>query len=165
MSGVTLLLGSPNLPELWEYELGSMLRYWTHKVNFTVAGSVGGFVPDAVVINLGENDANVDKTCFVDPTCTARVTAAFVAFVQRINAVYGPAPRTFFLTIAPHEKGQHASILPAVAQLVALGVDAVFLNATVNETTRGCGGHPGPTTHRLAYERARPVIAAKMGWT
>ena len=187
-SGITISLGTPNLPQLWELELGSMMSW----ANATRAPfSPAGFTPDAVLINLGENDANADAHCYTDPACTARVATAFVSFVQRINAVYGPpaVQRTFFLTIAPHEKGQHAAILPAVAQLVALGVDAVFLNATVNGSVSGCecfltlararaslprltlifaltgGGHPGPTTHKLAFERARPQIAAKMGWT
>jgi len=142
-----------------------MLQHWEEKVNFTAAGSAAGFVPDAVLINLGTNDWNVNKECFVTPNCTATVAAAFVAFVLRIDGVYGPSQRTFFLAIAPHEKGQHAAILPAVAQLVALGVDAVFLNATIDDGAPvGCAGHPGPTMHRLVFERARPVIAAKMGW-
>ena len=152
-SGITLALGTPNLPQLFELELGSMLSW----ANATRAPfSPAGFVPDAVLINLGENDANANAHCFdgTDPACTVRVTAAFVSFVQRIDAVYGPpaSQRTFFLAIAPHEKGQHAAILPAVAQLVALGIDAVFLNATVNESVAGCVYWPA---RPFASERAR----------
>jgi hypothetical protein len=154
-SGITIALKTPNLPQLWDLELGSMLA-WANATRQPF--SPAGFAPDAVVINLGENDANADASCYSSPACIARVSAAFVSFVQRIDAVYGRQPgRVYFLLIAPHEKGQHVAILPAVATLVGLGFDAVFLNATVNESVAGCGGHPGPTTPRASAAPRAPT--------
>lgn len=124
--------------------------------------------PDAVLINLGENDWGGGK-CGSIPGCPANFTAAYVEYVRHISDVYGRAGKkeaiTFFLTIGPHEHGQSAAIVPAVGQLKAGGVKAVFLNATVPDySTIGCGGHPGITIHHASFMRAQPIIAAAMGW-
>ena len=116
-----------------------------------------------------KNDCNANAC--TTPAGLAAIEAAFVAFVHRLQDGYvgggAPAP-TFFLTIAPHEKGQSAAILPAVAKLNAAGIKAVFLNATIDPSAglpSGCGGHPGPTQHHAAFIRAHPVLAEEMGWT
>jgi hypothetical protein len=116
----------------------------------------------------GENDCN-GNAC--NPAGFPKITAAFVSFVSYLSAGYKAADPgaelTFFLAIAPHEKGQSAAILPAVTQLTAAGFNVHFLNATVPSSPSvpsGCGGHPGPTIHKLAAARAYPVIAAAMGW-
>jgi hypothetical protein len=105
--------------------------------------------------------------CFpnCDATFLGKLTAAYVAFVTRIAAGYPPGSNlTFALVIGPHEAGQSAAILPAVATLAAAGVRAVFLNGTVPTAVEGCGGHPGPSTHAAAFQRLQPQVAALMGW-
>ena len=51
--------------------------------------------------------------------------------MRHISDVYAKAGKqgsiTFFLAIGPHEHGQSSAILPAVAQLKASGVKAIFL--------------------------------------
>lgn len=126
----------------------------------------------STIFYAGENDAN--NNCFNEPSCIPKFTAAYVDFVQHIAGTYANATNqwpndksiSFFLTIAPHEKGQSVGILPAVSQLTGLGYKAYFLNATVDEALypHGCGGHPGPTIHAAAAARAQPVIAQAMGW-
>ena len=168
VSGVTLYTGRGfNLPLTWDWELGGMLQ------NKWPAGSMvpydaSRFKPDAVLINLGENDWGGGR-CGTTPGCPANFTRAYVEYVHHMSEVYAKAGKkeaiTFFLTIGPHKHGQSAAILPAVEQLKAGGVNAVFLNATVPDYgTIGCGGHPGVTIHRASFMRAQPVIAAAMGW-
>ena len=168
VSGITLYTGRGfNLPLAWDWELGGMVQNkWP--TGSMVPYDARRFQPDAVLINLGENDWGGGK-CGGTPGCPAKFTAAYVDFVRHIGDVYAKAgkttPITFFLTIGPHEHGQSAAILPAVEQLKAGGVNAVFLNATVPDYgTIGCGGHPGVTIHHASFMRAQPVIAAVMGW-
>lgn len=159
VSGITLFTGNPNLPKIWDFEL----------LHRSTAYNASRFVPDAVVINLGENDWNAN--CGNSSTCISEFTAAYVTFVEHIANTYQKAAsspslnQTFFLTIGPHEKGQSVGILPAVSALQEKGINAVFLNATVSGLVSGCGGHPGPTIHRAAAARAWPVIAQVMGWS
>ncbi len=168
VSGVTLYTGRGfNLPLTWDWELGGMLQNRWPKGSM-VAYNASRFQPDAVLINLGENDWGGGK-CGTTPGCPANFTRAYVEFVRHISDVYAKAGKTeaitFFLTIGPHEHGQSAAILPAVEQLTASGTKAIFLNATVPDYgTIGCGGHPGVTIHHAAFMRAQPVIAAAMGW-
>jgi hypothetical protein len=164
VSGVTLMAGNPNLPMYWAVELGGMLEWKSGVLPFNATLDA---TPQAVVVNLGENDWNAN--CGSTPACIAKFTAAYVAFVEHLSAAYGDAAAKsirFFATIGPHEKGQSVGILPAVAQLQGLGYKASFLNATVDSSLYppGCGGHPGPSIHRASFEAAQPVIAAAMGW-
>ena len=165
VSGITLNTGQPNLPLIWDYELGAM-HDWPLADRVTYNAS--RFQPDAVLINLGENDWGGGK-CGATPGCPAKFQAAYVDFVNHISSVYAETGKiniTFFLTIGPHEHNQSSAIIPAVAQLQTSGVNAVFLNATVPDYgTIGCGGHPGITIHQASFERAQPVIAAAMGWS
>jgi lysophospholipase L1-like esterase len=166
VSGITLFTGRPTLPETWAYELGSMVGDgWAAA---RVPANTSRFVPDAILTNLGENDWG-GGNCGASPKCVADFTAAYVAWVKTLSAAYGDdgAKRiTYFATIGPHERGQSAGILPAVAQLAGEGYRVTFLNATVDQSLYppGCGGHPGPTIHRASFLAARPVIAAVMGW-
>lgn len=132
-----------------------------------VAYDASRFQPDAVLINLGENDWGGGK-CGTTAGCPAKFTEAYVEYVHHIAEVYAKVGKegiTFFLTIGPHEHGQSTAILPAVEQLKASGVTALFLNATVPDFgTIGCGGHPGVTIHHASFMRAQPIIAAAMGW-
>ena len=165
VSGITLNTGQPNLPLIWDYELGAM-HDWP--IADRVTYNASRFQPDAVLINLGENDWGGGK-CGATSGCPAKFQAAYVDFVNHISSVYAETGKiniTFFLTIGPHEHNQSSAIIPAVAQLQTSGVNAVFLNATVPDYgTIGCGGHPGITIHQASFERAQPVIAAAMGWS
>ena len=70
-----------------------------------------------------------------------------------------------------HESGQSKAMLLAVDELVSAGYKAAFLNATAPDVlpdgtpvATGCGGHPSAQANALAAARARPVIAAALGW-
>lgn len=51
VSGITLEAAQPNLPEIWNYTLGSMIWWPTAE---RVPYDFSSWVPDAVIINLGE---------------------------------------------------------------------------------------------------------------
>lgn len=165
-SGITLYKDAGyNLQLVWPYTLGSM----------TYNGWAGAKVPwdfaahpvDAVIVELGENDEHASP-----PPTPAALSAAYVAFVERIVTAYGgDKALPVFLTIAPHEAGQSAGMLLAVPALRAAGYSRVaFLNATapnvVNGTSidTGCAGHPSAAQALYSAQRAAPVVASVLGW-
>lgn len=168
VSGVTLYTDrNYNLALAWDFELGGMLSQGGWPEEDRIKYDASRFQPDAVLINLGENDWGGGK-CGSTPGCPAQFQKAYVSFVTHISSVYHAAGKSnisFFLTIGPHEHGQSAAIVPAVSALRGSGLNAFFLNATVPDFgTIGCGGHPGITIHEASFQRAQPVIAAVMGW-
>jgi hypothetical protein len=154
------------MPQRWPWTLGGFFGQFPY--DFATAPR-----PHAVVLNLGENDFSDGHGA--NASFVAAFTAAYVAFVANVTAAYGAGPGTgtggatlpVFATIAPHEQGQSAGILPAVAALEAAGYPVTFLTATVPlppALPDGCGGHPGPTIHAAAAARAAPAIAATRSW-
>ena len=165
VSGITLMTGHPNLPELWDYELGSMIEPgWSgHSIPYNAKE----FVPQVEIINLGENDWH--SNCPSSPSCIANFTQKYVDFVKHIDSTYtavGGSNITYFLIIAPHEAGQSVAVIPAANQLKSEGFNAYFVNGTVDSSLYpgGCGGHPGPTIHHASFLRMQPIIASIMGW-
>ena len=94
-SGVTL----PGLDGILDRTLGALA---TPKWDFS------SFVPDAIVINLGENDWKNPNSG--DPAWVAAWTASYVTFVKRLATLYNSPKITYFCTIGPHEAGQSAGI-------------------------------------------------------
>ena len=135
-----------------------------------VAWPLAQHVPDAVLIELGENDCHAwDCT---DPARQQELEAAYVAFVKSLAAAYAKPAMPFFFVIAMHEAGQSGPMKSAAATLTGAGYSATFVNATAPSTfpdtgapvPTGCGGHPSYAANGLAMERARAVIAAALGW-
>ena len=128
-----------------------------------------GHVPDAVIIELGENDCHAFN-CSV-PSNVAFLAAAYVSFVHNITEAYAVPALPIFLTIAMHEAGQSTAMIAAAKQLSGEGFRVQFLNATVpsvlpdgSNVALGCGGHPSAQAHSLAFERAQPAISKVLGW-
>jgi len=181
VSGVCIMAHSgSNLPDYWNVTLGSMLQRskWARDLtpwsqcNEALGGGVAS-VPQAVVVNLGENDMHAAPKP-PTPAWLAQLAASYVEFVGALWRAYaacsGASDKStpvFFLTIGPHEAGQSAAIVAALPQLVAAGYKALLLNATVPlppALPAGCGGHPGPSLHAAAAQRAAPVVSEALGW-
>ena len=111
---------------------------------------------DAVVINLGTNDR---------PSPPALVwQAKYVAFVQRAIALYGAPAPTFFLGFGPMSDAYAPFAQNVSATLSAAGVRAFPLNLTLPHALTGCFGHPSAADNIEIAAKARPQIAAVMGW-
>jgi hypothetical protein len=155
VSGVTIFAKQPNLPGKYPYTLGSGSN--PPKWDFA------SWVPDLVVMNLGENDMHACNN-----NCTAafleELTNSYVSFVANITKVYNKQDLPIALIIAPHEAGQSVAIIPAVSRLRQLGYNVEFFNATVNVSPQGCGGHPAYTQHHAAFLALRPQIASFLNW-
>ena len=86
VSGITLYTGRGfNLPLTWDWELGGMLQNKWPKDSM-VPYDASRFQPDAVLINLGENDWGGGK-CGTTAGCPASFTKAYVDYVRHIAQV------------------------------------------------------------------------------
>lgn len=181
VSGVTIWTGRPSLPQYWNATLGSMLTpsKWSG-----AGGAVawdpcnpalgGGVVPDAVYVNLGENDMHGAPAPPIPASWFAGLAQSYVDFVAALWAAYAKCGSgvdkgspAFFLAIGPHEAGQSVAIAQALPAIAAAGYTVTFINATVPNPPvipAGCGGHPGPSLHLASAQRAAPVISHAMQW-
>jgi hypothetical protein len=111
---------------------------------------------DAVVVNLGTNDQPA-------PPAT-RWQAEYVAFVQRAIALYGPPAPSFFLAYGPMRDSYEPFVRNVSATLTAAGVRAFPLDLTLPHAMTGCFGHPSAADNVEIAAKARPQVAAAMGW-
>jgi len=165
-SGATLTGATYNVPMSLPYALGAMgAREWPAAAR--VAWSAP---PDAVFIELGENDC-LPLNCTA-PAGRAVLAAAYVALARTLAAA-SPAGTglPLFFTIANHERGQSLAMGDAVSALLTVGFTrAQFLNGTSPTVSggvyigNGCAGHPSAAQNALAAARMRPVVAAALGW-
>lgn len=120
--------------------------------------------PDAVVSFLGTND------CWCADYEDATFTAAYVAFLQNVTALYaasasGPPKSVFFLAVGPLQPTKPLNAtLNAVATARAAGIEAHLLDMR-DAAIDGCWGHPGALGHKQMAAQALPQIEAVMGWT
>jgi hypothetical protein len=112
---------------------------------------------DAVIINLGTND---------NPSPPAlKWQAEYAAFVQRAIALYGAPAPAFFLAFGPMRDGYEGLVRNISATLTAEGVRAFPLDLTLPHAMTGCFGHPSAADNVEIAAKARPQVAAAMGWS
>jgi hypothetical protein len=111
---------------------------------------------DAVVINLGTNDR---------PAAPALDwQAKYAAFVQRAVVLYGAPAPTFFLAFGPMTNEYEPFVLNISTVLTTAGIRAFPLDLTLPHARTGCFGHPSAADNVEIAAKARPQIAAAMGW-
>lgn len=126
------------------------------------AWNFSSWIPDAVVVNIGTNDAalpnfNVDYV---------PVLTAFLVNLSSQAGWYGGAvsrPPRALLYCGPMVHTYCGPMQSAVAGAVAAGADAAFLGL-INATLDGCDGHPGPEGNAMMAKALSPLIQAAMGW-
>jgi hypothetical protein len=111
---------------------------------------------DAVVVNLGTNDRPVA------PALQWQVD--YVAFVQRAIALYGAPAPAFFLAFGPMRDEYEPFVRNISVTLTAAGVRAFPLDLTLPHAMTGCFGHPSAADNVEIAAKARPQVAAAMGW-
>lgn len=126
------------------------------------------WTPDAVVINLGENDSGIYKMGIHPDPGAAADTAAYKAFVASIRAAYPRA--TIFCVLGPMDavRGPWKDYeMEAVKELTDAGDSRIFflpLDVRTGPTLSGCGGHPNVAEHQVMADLLAPFIASHMGW-
>ena len=93
-----------------------------------------------------------------------RVATTYVAFVQRAAALHSARPPAFFLAFGPMTAAYEPFVLNITATLVAGGTRAYALNLTLDHPLTGCIGHPSAADNVEIAVKARPQVAAALGW-
>ena len=124
--------------------------------------------PQAVVINLGTNDYNMNNGCAI-PTDDA-FTQAWVGLLGTVRSRY---PDAFILcTVGPEVPSTNlaraqANIQAAVQNVQDAGDDKVSYVALAADTGAngyGCAGHPNKATHAIMAGVVRQALADALGW-
>jgi hypothetical protein len=121
------------------------------------AGAAGfSFAADAVVINLGTNDR---------PQAPAlQWQAAYAAFVKNVVSLYANPSLAVFLAYGPMTAEYQPFVTNITTTLTSAGVNAHLLDLTLPHAMTGCYGHPSAADNVEIAAKAKPQIAAVMGW-
>jgi len=129
-----------------------------HPFNFSAATP-----PDAVLINLGTNDATFGR--FSNATFTTAFVTRYIDFVVNITKLYGKTDITFFLGYGPMTEDYAPAVMSTITALNSIsGIHAVAINYTLPNNARCSCGHPSDADHLVMAQTALPVIKRVMGW-
>lgn len=120
------------------------------------------FVPDAVFINLGTNDAN--RGAFRNASLTDRYVARYERYVSLIHHAYSGRAK-FVLACGPAFKDYCEAVQRVTTALATRGIDATFFDMSpLSNGTLVCHGHP-------SYQEAAGLglgvakkLEATLGW-
>jgi hypothetical protein len=120
------------------------------------------WIPHAVVINLGTNDA-LDRR----PENVAAYNTTYLSLVMAADASYGHGAAHFFLACGPMATSYCGAVDWVIGEASARGVKASFLDQRgFLDGSHGpaCCGHPSATVDGAMALNATEVIKAAMGW-
>jgi len=116
------------------------------------------FPVDAIISNLGTNDRPVAPDYVWQE--------AYVSFVQQlVNTYYQNPNLVVFLAYGPMTNEYQPLVTNITSTLVAQGIKAHLLDLTLPTPMTGCYGHPSYADNIQIAAKAKPQIAAVMGWT
>jgi len=120
------------------------------------------FQPDAIVVSLGTNDFNLQKT---NPLDEKKWVAEYVAFVRELRKDY---PRAVFLLTEGSivtDPLLRQLVQQTVAQLHDVLHDANVQFVPSNHYPgNGCNGHPTQAQHLRIADDLEPAIRKALGW-
>ena len=110
------------------------------------------------MVNLGTNDGPVAPALAWQ--------AAYVAFVESVFAAYAAsAPKlAVFVAYGPMTSNYEPEVLNVTKTLAAAGRNAHALDLTLPHPMTGCFGHPSLADNVEIAAKAKPQIAAVLGW-
>lgn len=149
------------------------------------------FIPDAVIINLGTNDAAGER--FNNITFYRNFVQRYITFIQNITTIYANARARssslqitsssssnfssssslsssdvaetsikFFLGAGPMTNAYESAVQDVVGNVTTFGIPVYFLNMSL---TTGCQcGHPSDQDHLTLAQSVQPFIAKIMNW-
>jgi hypothetical protein len=88
----------------------------------------------------------------------------YASFVERAAALYGAPAPAFFLAFGPMTAEYEPMVRNVTATLAAAGARAFALDLTLPHALTGCFGHPSAADNVEIAAKARPQIAAALGW-
>lgn len=144
--------GATYMPEIWTRTLATGDTGGTNGWDFS------SWVPDALVVNLGTNDAGAGTT--------PEFVEAYQQLVLQAHQVYGDG-LDVFLACGPMSERYCDSVQQTIENATAMGVKAHFLDHRgFLDGTFGpaCCGHPGVQVDAAMGKFGADVIASTKGW-
>lgn len=124
------------------------------------------WVPQAVHINLGTNDARGSH--FSNATFVAGYEATYAQFIRNISAWYGDSSTQsirYFVGFGPMSSDYNSSLVNVQSTLGAEGFNITILDYNVSPYSPvGCEWHPSVPVHQAMAAKVQPTIAKVMGW-
>eukprot|EP00047_Mylnosiga_fluctuans_P007941 m.256243 g.256243 ORF g.256243 m.256243 type:complete len:383 (+) comp20092_c0_seq1:55-1203(+) len=115
------------------------------------------FPVDGVVVNLGTNDH--------PPAPALQWQVEYAAYVTDLVTKYYNNPRlAIFLAYGPMTNYYQPFVTNITATLVQKGINAHTLDLTLPHGMTGCYGHPSAADNVEIAAKAKPQIAAVLGW-
>jgi lysophospholipase L1-like esterase len=153
-SGICLMdvPGKASLPAIWDR---------TMPVTPSQPWDFTRWQPEAVVINLGTNDAHAQK-----PLQEQAWHDAYVAFIKRIRSVY-PDAHIFLCIGGMGHKGIPPYNAAIVSEFASTGDTRIHSVALVNRSKEdgiGLYGHPSVATHRKMGKQIADVMRTELHW-
>lgn len=118
-----------------------------------------GFVPDAVLLNLGTND----QGHVVDNITIEGFTQTYADFLVNLTQVHGNPALPIFCGVGPITSVYAPWVKDAMYRAQAKGVSSLYYLDFSSCTIDGCD-HPGWIGHQEMFEVAKPIISARLGW-
>jgi lysophospholipase L1-like esterase len=142
------------------------------------------FVPDAVVVNLGTNDAFCAPSDNMDcgeghgasggfeasSQWIGTFAARYADFLVNLTRVHRNPSLPIFVGVGPFKptrepKNNYGAWVPiAVALARERGVSSIHMLDFLNCSQDGSGGHPGWVGHHEMFEIAKPMLRKVLGW-
>ena len=174
--------GAVCMPEKWKHALdcttgGAAPPHGRGCPGTLNASAPAPFDPDAVLINLGQNDYG--KPAHVDPNTGKPVknhlppTALWILnyqwFIGNITSKATKVPQ-FFLACGGMADKYCSDTMATVAHMHKVGhanvhyVDLTAASADKDPKYMGCAGHPSWVSHKAMADIATPIVKKVMGW-
>jgi hypothetical protein len=170
------------MPQKWQHSLDCATIGSDCKGSLNNSAPATDWAPDAVLINLGQNDygapAHKDpktgkelKNHRPPPALWAQNYEWFIGNITSAARKSGAnTPPEFFLACGGMADKYCNDTMAAVAQMNAAGHKNIhYVDLTPSSTDKdpkymGCGNHPSWLGHKKAAEIATPIVQKVMGW-
>ena len=121
------------------------------------------WIPNAVVINLGDNDG-VDR---LDPAGDLQVSflATYTEMIRTIAKSYTSSDPTFFLACGPMSFGYCYYVQESITTLRSEGISVNYVEfPPFADPNKRCCGHPSSVAQAQMATQSTAVIASVMNW-
>jgi hypothetical protein len=119
------------------------------------------FIPDAVVIHLGNYDAN----SITSKQQEVIFVKNYLSFLVMVTQRYFSSDLPIFCTIGPKSVPQTDMLVhDAVIRARTYGLTSVHFVSFIGMEQDGCDGHPGPVGNRQMFYLLKDPVAAVLRW-
>jgi hypothetical protein len=138
--------GNPTMPDIYGLTLGQQsMAKWDYSK----------YVPDAVLIDLGENDQNAKDNNNMSLYNATTFKAKYSAFLTTLRTNY---PNAYIYC------GSHGDLMTDIQAVVTAKADPKIKFISFNGTRTACDYHPDVAGHQAYANTAAAALKADLGW-